>query len=174
MVSLPKILGTLAPPWVLSPPPPSFLVSFWLLLLASGLVRGPPSPPEMTSCVFTWKSPYDIHHPLEYSYLVKEVGRWRKWLGRCWESRGRSQACVCLLDALHLLCTKLWVTLGWEQGEAQGIRIVTSRWEHNVPCQFVKKTSGGSSVHGGKTKKAEMDQAGKDGRAQWCWISFQG
>lgn len=32
-------------------------------------------------------------------------------------------------------------------GEAQGIRIVTSRWKHNVPCQFVKKTSGGSSVH---------------------------
>ena len=66
----------------------------------------------------------------------------------------------CLLVVLHLLLHKAPEQLGARNREGPRQSELSPLDEHSVPYQHVKKTSGGSSSHGGKTKKAEMDQSG--------------
>lgn len=96
----------------------------------------------MTSCVFTWKGASDVCRALDHSHVMREAGRWRRWLGK-------------LLGELgwHIIpcCTKLGVStgLGTEGGGAQAIKTGASGWERRVPYPRVKKTSGGSPGLGG-------------------------
>lgn len=70
----------------------------------------------------------------------------QKLLGAEWV-----QACICLLAALHLLMHKAWSLSGLGTGRGPGNR--NCHLWMSTSYQHMKKTSGGSSLHGERAPK---------------------
>lgn len=166
MVSIPKISGTFAPSPVLSPPPVFF--PLFLLSLIPGIWPCPWTPKptwdadQITSYLFTWKGTSDIVRPLEYPQFRREAGRWRKWLRRCWESRGGSKACVCLLVALHLMPHKALGYSGLGTGRGPGNQNCYLRMWAQCPPHWRTLVEAALSV-GGRPRKQRWARPGEDG-----------
>lgn len=113
----------------------------------------------MTSCVFTRKGTSDVCRALNQSRIMREAGRWRRWLRKLLEELG--------WHIIHFY-TKLGVStgLGTEGGGAQAIKTGASGWERGV-----KKTSGGSPGLGGKPRRQRWTREGEDGHA---WMELDG